>query len=156
MQLLKKCICPQFPSALCLSSLKVMSLVYGLPYWLEPPMEIGLRQGAKMGGKAEEEQPHAPFLIPAVGWYFPTFTVSIWALLYNNWEFKGAGKYCTDIWIFRKAEQKHMTSAITFTTNTLTEANTLVVKHKFNDQPCKDNYWFWFYREFDCFMKCTS
>lgn len=32
--------------------------------------------------------------------------------------------------------------AISFTTNTLIEADTLVEKHKSNDQPCKDNYCF--------------
>lgn len=124
------------------SSLNVMALVYGFPSWLQPPMEMGsweveLRRSSHMAQSS------------SLTWN------STFPHLYNSWEFKGTGKYCIDIWIFRKAKEKHVMSATTFTTNTLTEADTLVVKHEFNDQPCKDNYRFWFYREFDWLTKCT-
>lgn len=91
-------------------------------------------------------------------WYgmiFPASVGSAWALLSHILEFKGADKYCTDSWNFRKTKQKHVVSVIVFARNTLIEADALVVKHKFNDQPCKGNDRFWFYKEFDWFMKCT-
>lgn len=77
-----------------------------------------------MGGRAAEEQTHGPFFIPGMEWYFPASTVSVWALLWDNSESKGADKYCTDICFFRKAKQKHMMSAVTFPTNTLIKVDT--------------------------------
>lgn len=96
-----------------------------------------------------------PFLTAGTECYFPASAVSVQALLYHNPEFKGADKYCADSWNFRKTKQKHVMSAIIFARNTLIEADALVVKHKFNDRPCKANYRFLFNKEFDWFMKCT-